>query len=558
MDDTKSPSPLAFDRVMEGKPISAHNSLLFKFPVEILTAIISELYSSKEDLETLAYVNSDCRQLARSYQFRSVKFDGGCSLEGLLRLLQREAIERGQNRGRTRTPSLGACIRRVVTNNDGYWDEIMASRPLKSGRSIGDDLDDPFDHDEEKVSQWRPIVGELTHKLNENYRPNVLFVVSSLVNLESFEMSHADWNQVLLNTLVSLPIKNLSLGDVHMTDIIPVMDQVMWPIERLDIRLSWDFDFRTHTDKTILNASQSWETILRTCAPSLQFLKLSHSAIIFIADLSEDPILFVMKFPKLRQLSLLWETHFGPSALRSLMLTSSLLVNLAINYGDHETRKLLDRQGRIESLRAVILNHSYGAPIPDTSTFRFLKKNLQLEAIGFFSAETQTLLERFLRLARRFFQLKALSLTWEGFQVPNSSLEALSKLPTLEALHLSSGCQIGWRNDWPVNHDAIKDGLKSLQRLKKIALTRDVYSYTRNGFTYEYNSYKELRFDAWDLHWNSMREKTLAYAKAFPEMELVHTGEITTEIHRQERTVKLRAIDDRNFSWQRKIMNLHF
>ncbi|KAI6244461.1 hypothetical protein HI914_07443 [Erysiphe necator] len=558
MDDIRYPSPLAFDRVMEGMPISSYNSFLFNFPVEILTAIISELYSNKSDLASLALVNSDCRQLARSYQFCSVKFDGGRNLEGLLRLLQREAVERGQNRGRTRKPSLGACIRRVVTNNDGYWDEIMASRPLKSGRSIGDELDDPFDHDEEKVSQWRPIVGELTHKLNENYRPNVLFVVSSLVNLETFEISHADWNQVLLNTLVSLPIKNLSLGDVHMTDIIPVMDQVAWPIERLDIRLSWGIDFRTHTDKSSLNASQSWETILRSCAPSLQFLKICQSAIVFIADLLEEPILFVMKFPKLRQLSLLWETHFGPSALRSLMLTSSLLVTLAINYGDNETRKLLDRQGRIESLKVVILNHSYGAPIPESTKFRFLKKNLQLEAIGFYSAETKTLINRFLHLAKKFFQLKILSLTWEGFQVSESSLEALSKLPTLEALHLSSGCQIGWRNDWPVNHDVIKNSLIPLKKLKKIALTRDVYSYTRNGFTYEYNSYKELRFDAWNLHWESMREKALAYAEAFPNIELVHTGEITYEIFRQEKIIKLRAIDDRNFSWQRKIMNVHF
>ncbi|POS85708.1 hypothetical protein EPUL_005191 [Erysiphe pulchra] len=556
MDDTISPSPLAFDRVMEGKPISAHNSFLFNFPVEILTAIISELYTSKTDLATLALVNSDCRQLARSYQFRSVIFDGGRRSEGLVRLLQREAVERGQNRGQTRKPSLGACIRRVVSNNDGYWDEIMASRPLKFGRSLGDELDDPFDHDEEKVSQWRPIVGELTHKLNENYRPNVLFVVSSLVNLESFDISHADWNQLFLNTLLSLPIKNLTLGDTHMTDIIPVMDKVIWPIERLDIRLSWDFDFRTHTDKKSLNASQSWNTILRTCAPSLKFLKLSHSAIIFIAELSEEPILFVLKFPQLRQLNLLWETQFGPSALRSLILTSSFLVTLAINYGDDDTRKLLDRQGRIESLRFVILNHSYGSLIPNTCTFRFLKKNLQLEAIAFYSAETHILLERFLHLVKRFFQLKVLSLTWEGFQIPDSSLEALSKIPTLEALHLSSGSQIGWRNDWPVNHDAIKDGLMSLQSLKKIALTRDVYSYARNGFTHEYNSYKELRIDAWDLHWNSMREKALAYAEAFPDMELVHTGEITYEIYRQKKTVKLRATDDRSFSWQHKIMNV--
>jgi hypothetical protein len=39
--DIKSPSPLALDRVMEGRAVAAHNSPLFKIPTEILTIIIS-------------------------------------------------------------------------------------------------------------------------------------------------------------------------------------------------------------------------------------------------------------------------------------------------------------------------------------------------------------------------------------------------------------------------------------------------------------------------------------------------------------------------------------
>jgi hypothetical protein len=45
--DIKSPSPLAFDRVMEGRAVADHNSPLFKIPTEILTIIISHLVAMR-------------------------------------------------------------------------------------------------------------------------------------------------------------------------------------------------------------------------------------------------------------------------------------------------------------------------------------------------------------------------------------------------------------------------------------------------------------------------------------------------------------------------------
>jgi hypothetical protein len=131
---------------------------------------------------------------------------------------------------------LSACIRRVVVNNDGYWKELDALRPRKPGRSIEDTSDDAYDDDVDKVQQWRASAGELTRKLNEIYRPNVLLVISSLVHLESLEMGQADWSQSLLNNLTASTIKHLSLRDVRMRDVVPVIDEsVVWPLETLDI-----------------------------------------------------------------------------------------------------------------------------------------------------------------------------------------------------------------------------------------------------------------------------------------------------------------------------------
>jgi hypothetical protein len=225
--------------------VTAHNSPLFKIPTEILTIIVSHLVTSNEDLASLALVNSNCRQLVRSCQFRTVKLDASRRPEGILGLLQREAVERRQNHGSARSTSLGACIRRVIVDNDGYLKEVLASRPRKPGRSIDDDSENAYDDDVNKVQQRRASTGELTQRLNEIYGPNVLFVISNLVHLESLEMGQASWSQSLLNNLVGCTIRHLSLRDVQMKDVVPVMDDsVVWPLETLDIGLGWDFEFR--------------------------------------------------------------------------------------------------------------------------------------------------------------------------------------------------------------------------------------------------------------------------------------------------------------------------
>lgn len=158
--DIKSPLPLAFDRVMEGTAVAARNSPLFNIPTEILTFIVNYLVTDKENLTSFALVNSDCRQLARSCQFRTVELDGGPRSYRILGILQREAVERRQNCGYTRSLSLGACIRRMVVGNAGYWKEVTALRPRKPGRAIDDSSDDVWDDDKEKLQQWRASIGK--------------------------------------------------------------------------------------------------------------------------------------------------------------------------------------------------------------------------------------------------------------------------------------------------------------------------------------------------------------------------------------------------------------
>lgn len=114
------PLPLSFDRVMEGRPAST-SAPLFRLPDEILSIIVQHM--DRESLKSLALVNSDCRQMARSVQFNNIRLDYSHQSWSLLFLLQNEAIERFSDaeNGRTLRPAMGACIRRItVATNPEY------------------------------------------------------------------------------------------------------------------------------------------------------------------------------------------------------------------------------------------------------------------------------------------------------------------------------------------------------------------------------------------------------------------------------------------------------
>ncbi|KAF6804438.1 hypothetical protein CMUS01_14845 [Colletotrichum musicola] len=89
--ETGARLPLLFTKVMEGRP-AASQSLLFRLPPEILGDIMDLIADEKPSLATLALVNSDCRQLARSSQFAVVTFDYSPASRQLAQLLSTEAV----------------------------------------------------------------------------------------------------------------------------------------------------------------------------------------------------------------------------------------------------------------------------------------------------------------------------------------------------------------------------------------------------------------------------------------------------------------------------------
>ncbi|KAL8815522.1 MAG: hypothetical protein Q9191_008457, partial [Dirinaria sp. TL-2023a] len=82
------PLPLSFDRVNDGQPPRS-SAPLFKLPVEILSAILQHF--EPESVASLALVNRDCLQLARSRRFASVELNYSFSSRKLLKKIAVEA-----------------------------------------------------------------------------------------------------------------------------------------------------------------------------------------------------------------------------------------------------------------------------------------------------------------------------------------------------------------------------------------------------------------------------------------------------------------------------------
>ena len=116
--DVVPPNGLSFDRVMEGKHVISKSPLL-AIPIEILRQIIQ--YLSSNDLRNLIFVNSDCRQLIKSQQFKSVILDYSLSSSGLVQMLCQEIIKRKHNT--VSVTYIGSCIRRLTFATQPAWVE---------------------------------------------------------------------------------------------------------------------------------------------------------------------------------------------------------------------------------------------------------------------------------------------------------------------------------------------------------------------------------------------------------------------------------------------------
>jgi hypothetical protein len=79
-------------------------------------------------------------------------------------------------------------------------------------------------------------------------------------------------------------------------------------------------------------------------------------------------------------------------------------------------------------------------------------------------------------LSSHFHYLTSLSLTWNSNSIPKSSLELIDRLTSLHQLRLSARDQDLFRTYWIINHAVLLKTLQPLQRLRKLAFSRETYN----------------------------------------------------------------------------------
>jgi hypothetical protein len=554
--DVVPPLPLSVDRVMENRPFKSTAPLL-QLASEILDIILS--YVDSDSLGSLALVNSDCRQLARSRQFASVCFDYSDATLALISLLLDEKASRNQSNNilGSNGGAIGPCIRRLTVATNPGWVTYRHDIELSA----------EFNALEKSVREER--LARASDAFSQ-YKGHVESILSSRATLPHLEL--LDWEdrvplqQSFFNSLTTSSIQHLKLYRVSVNQEFEVAQPPVsyrWNLRTLNMDILWSIQ-RFGEGST----SPVCTSFLRSCSHSLETLVWHH-----IGDekctFGSNPAKFP-RFEKLRNLGLGFVNFGDRGTVNALMESSFSVLDLKYSH-DRLVEEALRNRGRIPSLETLLF---YLSKSSIDSYLEFLKANTQISKLTILGAvsEGEELYgdipeEKILPiLSSSFNAIKSLRLSWnENITViPNVALAMISGMKTLEQVCLGAGCQIGWKYDWLIDHKSIRNHLSILPRLKKIAFTRDSYKQPLFSSETSHESYysdrfppfeemgaagldwgsEEARIQVWeDGHKRRMVLEAEKYGALMPKLEWIYLGQypmaVTKEAFEEERQVVL-------------------
>ena len=451
--DVVPPDPLLFDRVNEGKlPLS--NSALFELPLEILAMVLQYLPTSA--LPTLALVNPDCRQLARSRQFCSVRFDYSNSTMGVIRQLLREGRERIANGGLTSTPSLGACIRRVQ----------IATNPSFIARRHNITVDRDFMALDPDIRQR--MQEDASAMFYDLYMPAIETVISSKAILPHLQLLDSEDRSLFppsfFNGLVCSSIRHLKLvcaaiGNDFEIQLPSNSDSNQWQLQSLHLEVMASIG-----PYPIPSTSQLCISILRACSSTLRSLTWRS------IDENEFSFGTVVPFDNLLRVRLEMGLRIDSTILKALVRDG--LQALEVDIEGRSIADFFQSRSTIPSLRTLVVPR-----LKEQKSMEFVKDNPQLSKLNvYFDGAANLIGGKLLPiLSKSFSNLTSLGLVWSENSISETALQYISSLSTLQQLHLSAGNRSGWRHDWLIDHILMRKYLSRLQGLQKLAFSRDTY-----------------------------------------------------------------------------------
>lgn len=455
--------PLSFDRINEGRPPSS-NAFLFELPLEILSQIL--LYVPSDSLTSLALVNRDCRQLARSRQFASISLNYSTTSMRLLDLLLHEGGQRRANNGRTILPSIGACVRQLRVATEPDW--VVRGHDLEP-----DDLSE-----DERDSKWNSAHSAFFGA----YLPTIQNVVScSLPNLttliweDNVEVDKSFFNDIMKPHIQHVKLRHIKVAEQYQVSLPPMLTGREWPLQSLYLSLSWTW----LSENPVCSTLPLCISLLRLCAATLESL-------VWVGSLTEGESkchvegwdLSLPPFERLRNLQM---PFLGAIISRSRVLESLIppegqcrLRSLSVDLDDANFYGYLRRRGRITSLQKLVVD----VLGPAEGAFDFLRANDHLSTLSilYYRTSSDILTNRLLPiLSRSFTNLTSLRLTWKKTYIPDEALEYISTLKSLEQIYLSAGNQDGYQPNWLVDHNAMRQTFSQLPNLRKFAFAYDSY-----------------------------------------------------------------------------------
>ena len=476
-------SPLSLDRA-NGKGRLSSGCRLLRLPVELLGAIVEDVPWSA--LFSFALTCRDACALARSRLFADVTLDYSVRSRRFLGAVCAEARAR-EHSGSTKLPSIGACVRELV----------VATRPLNVNKRHG-----------VHPSNIEALVMEERQRRSEegaafHYGPYFAAIAQALQSGLPRLTVLRWYDQLALPPFVLGAISCSSVQDLSFfhtnvdedVDLEEYLEQrhvsARIPLRILDFTLSLEISIPER------RASLTRSSLLCLSAPTLE--RLSWSGMARGGDF-HLPASLVPTFSRLRELRLSFigfESFNDPGYYMALIpkLSRDRMRILEVNPDRTAAAiQFFGTRGKIWSLEAFIWPRPPGPnesePFQNASGgIEFLEANSHITKLQL-AWETHPLFlhNHILPLVTNSFdRLKSLSLIWASNDIPSSSLQMLGQIATLEQLHISAGCQMGWRHSWLINHRVVRKALQPLQQLKVFAISRDSYNpgLTREAFTDE-------------------------------------------------------------------------
>ena len=514
------PLPLLFDRVSEGrKPVSG--AKLLGIPLEVLALILSKI--PEASLASLALVNSDCRQLARSRQFASLHFDYSDRTLAIIDKLQGEATERLNNAGLTSKLALGPCIRRLTVATHPGWVHLRHNVEL-SGE---------FNALPKSVRSKRLTAA--CDAFFGSYIPSIQYLLSNRIVLPYLDL--LDWEDMIalqpsfFDAIAQSTIQHLKLFRVRVDKLFTIsppqsQPSRAWPLQSLYLEIL------PALGNMELDVSRLCTSMLRVCAPSLRSLTWAMCS---PKPVHTDGLGPIPRFPSLRHLRLDFVKFVDVCCLQQLVHDELNALDVDTK-GSPACSEFFDGRGRVPALEIFVWRSS---KLPETQSLAFLEANPQLSKLSMPLAASATLLEDRLlpMLAQSFFNLTSLSLVWDDLNITCQAMDYISQITTLEQLHLSAGFQFGWRHDWLINHEVMQKYLRYLPMLKRLAFSRDSYS---NGLTVSCERYyvdgirgledvlnehhTQEKFEEEHRQW--IVGQANAYVEEMPQLEWLYFGQI--------------------------------